>query len=89
MKTTQITELSENRAVVSQTSVHEIDGETITGKPHLLIFTNSNLGRKKLDENTEIPESFKAAIYAVFGDTPAVADPEIPKPKVGETNESE
>jgi len=80
MKTTQITELNKNRAVVSLTIVHEIDGETITGKPHFLIFNNSNFFRERLDKNAEIPENFKAAIYEVFGENPTVADPEIPKP---------
>jgi hypothetical protein len=52
----------------------EVDGtEYPIGEPWRRVYVNSASGRQQVQD--EVPEPYKSAIFAVWGDTPTVADP--------------
>lgn len=51
----------------------DIEGqEYLIGEPHRKAYANSARGRQEVED--ELPEAQKNAIFAVWGDTPTVAD---------------
>jgi len=67
-----------------------IDGvEEKIGDPWRRAYVNSPSGRQQVQD--EVPEPYRAAIFAVWGDTPTVADPvgESPVEETEGENESD
>jgi len=59
------------------TKWHEIIEEEVTQHNHMVSYMNSPSGRERLQD--EQPENVVESVFAIWGDTPTVADPEIPK----------
>jgi hypothetical protein len=51
----------------------EVEGEILSLTPHRKAYMNSPSGRQQVQ--AEIPEPYQSAIFAVWGESPTVADP--------------
>ena len=68
----------------------EVNGmEYPIGEPWRRAYVNSTAGRQQVQD--EVPEPYRAAIFAVWGDEPTVADPvgDFPVEVPEEENESD
>jgi len=77
--------LTQDSVSVKRQQHVEVDGtEYPIGEPWRRAYVNSSSGRQQVMD--EVPEPYRSAIFAVWGDTPTVADPaEVPE----EENESD
>ena len=71
-------EASEHIAFVVEKGF-KINGNKIEPINHRVPYNNSKTDRQRLQES-DVPDNFKSAIFDAWGETPTVADPEIPKP---------
>ena len=66
--------LTPNSVSIKKQQHVEINGvEYPIGEPWRRAYVNSPSGRQQVQD--EVPEPYRAAIFAVWGDTPTVADP--------------
>lgn len=66
--------LTQDSVSVKTQKYVEVEGvEYPIGEPHRRAYVNSDRGRA--DVQNEVPEPHRTAIFAVWGDTPTVADP--------------
>jgi len=71
--------LTPNSVSIKKQQHVEINGvEYPIGDPWRRAYVNSSSGRQQVQD--EVPEPYRSAIFAVWGDTPTVADPvEVPE----------
>jgi hypothetical protein len=76
-------------SVKKQQYVEVNDTEYPIGDPWRRAYTNSSSGRQQVQD--EVPEPYRSAIFAVWGESPTVADPvgESPVEVPEEENESD
>jgi len=81
--------LTETSVSVRKERIAEIDGEVISLSPHRRAYMNSPSGRQQVQD--EVPEPYRSAIFAVWGESPTVADPggESPVEETEEENETD
>jgi len=66
--------LTPNSVSIKKQQHVEINGvEYPIGEPWRRAYVNSASGRQQVQD--EVPEPYRSAIFAVWGDTPTVADP--------------
>ena len=73
----KIRNLCKDRVLIQKNRAFNGDGEITELKPHLYPFHNSEKQRVALEENGVIPQVIKDAVFAMWGDTPTVEDPQL------------
>lgn len=66
--------LMQNHVSVINKKYIEVEGEQINISTHRIAYDNNNKGRQQVQH--EVPEPYKTAIFAVWGDVPTVLEKE-------------
>lgn len=72
-----IEQLTENTVNIEIRTYADIEGQEYLLRTEGKCYANSPIGREQVEE--ELPGNISAAIFAVWGDTPSVEDPEMPE----------